>query len=112
MKKNSIIQKLLKEIPLETRFKISIEMTFIKMLVELGFIEDRGWDENNPEDVKILSKIIETAENESKYLITELKKWEKDGKPEYLDNKPIKKTIEVASSTIQDAKIEEDGRTD
>jgi uncharacterized membrane protein (UPF0127 family) len=82
MKKNSVIQKLLKETSLETRFYISIEMTFIKMLGELGFIENRPWDEDNVEDTKILSKIIETAKNESKYLITELKKWEKDGRPE------------------------------
>lgn len=79
--KNSIIQQVLKETSLETRINVSIEMSFITLLVELGYLEDRMWNEDNPEDTRILSTIIKLAKKEAKYLVNEVNKWEEDGKP-------------------------------
>lgn len=78
---NSIIEQVLKETSLETRINVSIEMSFIALLVELGYLEDRKWDEDNPEDTRILSTIIKSAKKEAKYLVNEVAKWEKDGRP-------------------------------
>jgi hypothetical protein len=77
-----IVKELLRQTTLETRLKVSIEMTFIQMLVELGFIESRPWDDENEEDNRILKIILDTAEKESKYLAKQVKKWQADGMPE------------------------------
>jgi hypothetical protein len=77
-----IVKELLKQTPLETRLKVSIEMTFIQILVELGFIESRPWDSENEEDNRILKIILDTSEKESKYLAKQVKKWQADGMPE------------------------------
>lgn len=79
---NDIVKQLLMQTPLETRFKVSIEMTFMQMLVELGFISDRPWDDESEEDNRILKIILDTAEKESKYLVKQVKKWQADGMPE------------------------------
>lgn len=79
---NDIIQDILKKTSLETRINVSLEMSFISLLVELGYLEDRKWDEDNPEDTKILTTIIESAKKEAKYLVNEVDKWEKDGRPQ------------------------------
>jgi len=79
IKRSKVIDKLIKETPLEVRLKVDNEMAFITLLSELGLREDSMWTEDEEE---MLSKLIDFAEKHTQYQLQTIKKWQDDGEPE------------------------------
>lgn len=52
--------EILENIPLEISLQVSNEMAFIALLADLGFIEDRCWNETESDNL-LLSKICQKA---------------------------------------------------
>lgn len=76
--RSPIVEKILKETPLDIRLRVPTEMAMIDLLCELSFREDKGWsDEEQP----MLDKICECAKKLTDYHLKEIKKWEEDGRP-------------------------------
>jgi hypothetical protein len=71
-------KKLLKEIPLKTRLKVSNEMAFINLIVELGYREDKMWTDDENE---LLAKLCGLAKEHTDSVLKEIEEWKKDGKP-------------------------------
>ena len=57
------IKELMKDIPLETRLKVSNEMAFINLIVELGYREDKAWTDDEDE---LLGKLMTLADEHTK----------------------------------------------
>ena len=53
---DNILSEALKNIPLDTEIKITIEMSLIQFLVNNGFREEKMWNENDKKDMELLSK--------------------------------------------------------
>jgi|AntRauTorcE11897_2_1112592.scaffolds.fasta_scaffold09027_8 hypothetical protein len=79
IKRSKVIDKLIKETPLEVRLKVDNEMAFITLLSELGLRDDKMWTKDEDE---MLSKLIDFAKKHTQYQLETIKKWEDDGKPE------------------------------
>ncbi len=79
--RSEIVKKILEETPLEIRLKVSNQMFLIHSLTELGFRENKTWDENNEEDNKLLLKIFDLAREHTKHQIRNIEQWEADGRP-------------------------------
>ena len=77
--RSKILEKILKEIPLEVRLKTSNEMAFIELLAELGFIENKMWSDD--EDI-MLQKLCDFAKKHTEHQLARIKEWEEDGRPE------------------------------
>jgi|AntAceMinimDraft_10_1070366.scaffolds.fasta_scaffold04588_2 hypothetical protein len=75
---NNFLSKAMKKIPLKTRLKVSTEMAFMDLIVELGYREDKGWTDE--EDEK-LQKLCDLASTLADHHIEEMNQWVKDGKP-------------------------------
>ena len=58
IKRSKVIDKLIKETPLEVRLKVDNEMAFITLLSELGLRDDKMWTKDEDE---MLSKLIDFA---------------------------------------------------
>jgi hypothetical protein len=71
------VERLLKEIPLETRIRVSNQMAFINLLSELGYRKGY-WRPDEDETFKTLCKL---ADELTQYHLDEIKQWEEDGKP-------------------------------
>lgn len=78
--RSKIAEKILKETPLEVRLKVSNEMAFIMLLSELGYRENKMWDESDEKEMEILHKLCEFAKKHTASQIREIKEWEKDKK--------------------------------
>lgn len=78
MSKNSIINNILRDIPLETRLKVSNEMFLITFLTEIGFREDKAWSD---EEQELLDLICVLANKLTKQQLDEIERWKKDGEP-------------------------------
>ena len=76
-----MINKILKETPLETRLKVSNEMAFIMLITKLGYRESKMWDENDEKDNEILKILLSFATEHTKNQMRDIKEWEEDGKP-------------------------------
>jgi hypothetical protein len=79
--RSKLIDKMLKEIPLETRVKVSIQSHFIvehggTMLMPL---DDNG--EDIPEAVEANEKCYKLAEPLIKSVLKDIEEWKKDGCP-------------------------------
>jgi hypothetical protein len=74
-----IIEKILHEVSLETRLKVTNEMRILSYLVDIGCIPDGGWtDEKEKKYGRTLNKFVNQL---TKDQIREFKEWEKDGRP-------------------------------
>lgn len=71
---SKILEDIGKNIPLETKLKVSNEMAFIDLIVELGYREDKAWTDDEDE---LLSKLMLLAEkhteSQMKYIREEKK---------------------------------------
>jgi hypothetical protein len=74
----NMIDKLLKETPLETRLRVSFQMSFINLITELGYRESKMWGSDEDETLK---KLCDLAENLLNDTLQNIKEWENDGKP-------------------------------
>jgi hypothetical protein len=74
----SFIDKMLRETPLATRLRVSNEMTFISLLTELGYREEKAWGDDEQE---LLNKLCNIAKSHTDHQIQQILEWEKDGKP-------------------------------
>ena len=63
------IDKLVKEIPLKTRIKISNEMAFINLIVELGYREDKMWTDDENE---LLGKLCSLAQKHTDRILKDI----------------------------------------
>ena len=75
---DNAIKNLSKDIPLEIRFKVLLELFYINLITDLGFREEKMWNENDEEDMKLLNKILETAKKDSESFVEEVERWQKD----------------------------------
>lgn len=69
------IKQILKETPLKIRLQVGNEMAFISLLTELGFREDKMWEESENE---LLSKLMKSASEHTENQLKTIKKWQKD----------------------------------
>lgn len=69
--KNPKIEEILKNIPLEAKIKVSLEMAFINLISELGYREDKMWTE---EEQPILNKLLDLANKSAKDIMNEIEK--------------------------------------
>jgi hypothetical protein len=76
---SDLIKEILKQTPLETRLKVLNEMMFIDLITEMGFREDKMWTEEENDQ---LSKLCNLAKKLTDLQLTEIKKWEEDGRPD------------------------------
>ena len=79
--KSKILEKIVKEIPLEIRLKVSNEMAFISLITDLGYRKDKMWDENDKVDNEIFCKLMKLAKEHTAHQLEEIEKWKKDGEP-------------------------------
>jgi predicted transcriptional regulator len=70
-------ERLLKEIPLKTRLRVSNTTAFINLLSELGFLKGY-W---GPDEDEKLKRLCELADEHTQYQLNEIKEWEEDGRP-------------------------------
>lgn len=54
----SIIEKIRAKTPLKTKIRVKCEMSFIDLLTELGYREDKAW---TPDEDEKLNKLIKSA---------------------------------------------------
>jgi hypothetical protein len=76
----SIIERTLKEIPLETRLKVSNEMWLISVLVDMGVLDDKEW-EDTPADNEMLSRIKKYSTEQTDHELDIILQWQRDGAP-------------------------------
>lgn len=76
--RSKVIERILKETPLQTRLKVCTEMAFINLLTELGYRENKMWTDDEDET---LNKLCDLAKELVKDHIKEFEQWQKDGKP-------------------------------
>lgn len=76
--KSELFEKILRETSLEIRFKVLLELFYLNLITDLGFREEKMWNENNEEDMKLLNKILEAAKKDSDSLLEEVEQWQKD----------------------------------
>jgi len=76
------IEKMIKEIPLKIRLKVSNEMAFMDLITELGYREDKMWDESDEKDNEIFNKLMKLAREHTEYQMNEIQRWKEDGSPE------------------------------
>lgn len=69
---------ILKQIDLRTRLKVANEMSFISLLTELGYREEKYW---TPDEDELLGKLMKSASEHTDWLLEEINKWEEDGRP-------------------------------
>lgn len=73
-----MLKEMLKSIPIEDRLTVLNELTFINLISELGYREDKYWTENENDKLMIIRKMSKELAND---ILEEIKEWEKDGKP-------------------------------
>ncbi len=78
--RSKLISKLLKETPLETRLKVGNEMAFIMLITELGYRENKMWDENDEKDNEILNKLLKFAKEHTENQMKTIERWKEDTK--------------------------------
>ena len=76
---NGIIDQILKESPLKTRLLVLNEMLIQSYLVEIGHIPDGFWSDGK--ERKYGRSFRRFAKQLTKYQLSEIKRWEKDGRP-------------------------------
>lgn len=68
-KKENLVDQILNNVPLETKVKVATEMAFINLITELGYRENKAWDEGNEEDMRVLKKLTSLAKEQTKHLL-------------------------------------------
>ena len=81
--KNNRIENILKRVPLKTRLRVVNEMTFMELITELGYREDKMWTDD---ESAILHKLLSMAGILTTRQIEEFEEWENDGRPDEDDN--------------------------
>jgi len=73
-KSKNLISDRAKNIPLKTRIKVSNEMAFINLIVELGYREDKIWtnDEN-----ELFGKLCKLAQEHTNSILNDIETWKK-----------------------------------
>jgi hypothetical protein len=74
-----IFDQILKECPLKTRLYVLNEMLIIDYLVKIGHIPDGFWSDSK--DRKYGTSLRRFARQLTKFQLSEIKRWEKDGRP-------------------------------
>jgi hypothetical protein len=68
--KNKILDEQIKNIPLENKIRVSNQMAFIDLIVELGFREDKAWTDDEDEFLeKLMNLANEHTETQLKLII-------------------------------------------
>jgi len=79
--KESVIERIRKRIPLETRLKVTNEMAIqIFLTDEIGHIPDGYWSDEKEE--KYGKQFRAFAKKLTDWQLENIKKWEDDGRPE------------------------------
>ena len=66
------LNKLFKEIPLETRIKVLCEASFIDLITELGYREDKMWSDDEQEQ---LEKLMLGAKKMTNDIFETIQEW-------------------------------------
>jgi hypothetical protein len=83
--RSKIVEKILINMPLETEINVSNQMAFIALIHELGFRENKFWNENDEKDNELLNKIHKFALEHSKNQLETIEKFIDDDRPFYSD---------------------------
>ena len=70
--------KQLKEVPLDIRLDVINDMYFMDLITELGYREEKAWEE---EENEVLHKICKATRKHTLRILQTIQEWEKDGKP-------------------------------
>jgi len=70
MEKENIISQYYENIPLKTRIQVANEISFINIIHELGYREDKVWTKD---DEDILNKILELAAKHTENILKEIR---------------------------------------
>ncbi len=62
-------------------------MAFIHLITELGYRENKSWDENDEKDNEILIKLMKLAKEHTDNQMKTIKRFEEDSKPKDNDTK-------------------------
>lgn len=76
---NLSIKEIMKSIPLKTRILVTVEMSLIDLLSEMGFRESKSWDDDESE---LRSKLRKHANEIAQRVLKDINEWEKDGEPQ------------------------------
>jgi len=76
--RSALLDKILKETPLDTRLKVSNQAAFINLITELGFRENKSWDEEDEKDNALLLKLTKLANEHTDNQVKTLRNWEDD----------------------------------
>jgi hypothetical protein len=76
--RSKVVDRMMKNMPLKTRLKVSIEMFLINFLTDAGFREDKFWGDD---DDSLLKKICKHAEKMADSHMENIEEWRKDGEP-------------------------------
>lgn len=77
-KSKNLISKIAKNVSLKSRIRVSNEMAFINLIIELGYREDKMWTDDENE---LLGKLCGLAQEHTDSILKDIEEWEKDGKP-------------------------------
>jgi hypothetical protein len=98
--RSDLITKILKETPLEIRLKVSNEMAFIHLITELGYRENKAWDETDDKDNEILNKLMKLAKEHTEHQMKTIEKWKDDTTLiEYSEKESFPFTVEPVAYT-------------
>lgn len=74
--RSKVVERLMANMPLETELRVSTEMSFINLLTELGFREDKMW---TPDEDELLSKLMKLAHELTDDNMKHIEKWVNEG---------------------------------
>jgi hypothetical protein len=72
-------KEMTKSVPLKNRLKVCTEMSFINLIVELGYREDKMWTDDENE---LLGKLMKLANEHTGYILDTIAEWKADGSPQ------------------------------
>jgi hypothetical protein len=72
---NLNLKKLMKEIPLETRIKVTTEIELINFLIDLGLKDEGYW---TPKDDELFKKLIKFRNKLTNYIMEDIEEFKKD----------------------------------
>lgn len=97
MKTKYIINQLYNEMPLKTTLNVSIQLSMITLLTEIGFREEKMWTDEEEPILKILSKLANNlAKDLEEELVrdygcqkTPIRRLEQEDHEQLFSNKPL-----------------------
>ena len=95
MVKSKVFEEILKDIPLDIRFRVASEFAFIDLITELGYREEKMWTKEEDAQLQKLMKLVEKHKDD---LLKELQEWE-ETQPQKFSFGELKTAFEQSRSS-------------